>query len=361
MSTDAPLHVDPLLSVPSPQEKPSYRLFSPGQILGASLLGSILAGAILYGINARRLGRTFEAWFTVGASLLIVVLVMLVTSHMSSEGSHSLGWLSHVLGFGIWEMAKRGQGPAYAKHIAAGGERGGTGAVVLITLGAVAIILAHAAAVWELSKPYGEQIKHGQCSLYYAKGVQRADADKVVDALVKYGFFADDRRADAQLRRATDGFTLVLVSTEPHPGAELIRSFQTVSQELADLLAPMHVELALSDDSFEVKTEVHRLPREKIGAVSVFLLDGATAADAHRYVDTIVQGQLIKLDEPHRYELRRAADGFIISVTLQDGAWDKPEVIATWTKIAAALGKDLGKRVRYRLCDTDFALKRTVP
>jgi hypothetical protein len=362
MSQDAPLHVDPQLSVPAPEpQRPApSRLFTPGQILAAGLLGSVLAGAFLFASNERRLGRPRIAWLSV-ALASAVVAVVLALSFVLEGDQHHFGFLGHALGFGLWEIAKRQQGAEVKVHLDAGVPRGSTGAVILSIVGTALAILAAAGAGFVFARPYGKQLRFGASSVYYVKGVTVETAQKIGDALSRDGFFGDSA-SDLQVRREGDGYLLVMVAKWPQPTPDQLRIFQSISQQVADAVAPMPIELALADDEFTIKTRVTRLPREKIDAVSVYLIDGATPAEAHRLVDTLVQAQLIKLDEPHRYELRRDGEGYVVSVTLKDGAWDQAKVIDAYKEIGAAVSKGFGgKRVRYRLCDGDFSVKKTVP
>src|SRR3954471_13524110 len=48
----------PAPPVDAPAAAPAYALFTPGQILGATLVGSPLAGVALLALNLRRTGRT---------------------------------------------------------------------------------------------------------------------------------------------------------------------------------------------------------------------------------------------------------------------------------------------------------------
>lgn len=361
MSQDAPLHVDPQLSVPSPQQTnaPSYRLFSPGQILAASLLGSIVAGSLLFAINERRLGRARMAWLSVAISIAAVVALVFAADKLGG-GGHRLGWLGHVLGFPMWDLAKRGQGAEYKAHLAAGRKRGSTGVVALITLASVAVIFANAAI---FSKPYGEQLKVGGNTVYYKAGVSREEAQKVADALFKDHYFDDSHSRDVQLRREGKDLTLVLATRSPNLTPSLLRLYQDMADQLDELIAPLHVSLVVTDVALETETRVPRLPRIDVDKVRVYLLDGATAEEAHRLIDALVKADVLDTAKAYSYELRRDGDGYIVSTILNEGMWDDAKIVAAYAKLAKIVSLTVfgGKPVHYRLCDDGFDVKRTVP
>jgi hypothetical protein len=182
MSSSPPLHVEPQLSVsapsPEPLRAPPARLFTLGQILVASLLSTALAGAILYGLNERRLGRPRAMWLPIG--LGVVAMVLVVTLSFVVDGDqHHLTWIGHALGFGMWDIAKRQQGVAIEAHLASGGRRGSIGGVIAAIFGTAAIVIAMAVGAYLLSNPFGEQLKLGDSSVYYTKGVTVEQARKV--------------------------------------------------------------------------------------------------------------------------------------------------------------------------------------
>jgi hypothetical protein len=353
-----PLSVDPRLSVDHREIKPPPKLFSPGQVLGTSIIGSVLAGAILLAINQKRLGERSMMWVTLVLGFIVVALS--VALGFATDGGHGLHFLPHVLAFGAYEMAKRDN--AYHASVAAGSQRASTGAAIGIMLATVVgIIVVAGGGYLAFAKPWGERIRVGQSNLYYADGVTRAEAEKVEKALVDDGYLKPDHGADVQLKREHDGLTLVLVSKWSHPTDEQLRIYQSLSDELDDLLVPLRVKLALADDSFEIQTRVPRLDREDVGKVKIYRFAGATAADARRVVAAMVSAQIIGSDEPHRYELRREPDGYSLSVPLKAGVWDDPRAAAFWSDASQRLVHTLGGQFEVRLCDGDFRFKKKVP
>ena len=357
----APLHVDPLLAV-GPKPPPEYRLFSPGQILGVSLIGSVLAGAILLGLNERRLGRPRVAWLAFGLGLVVVVALVAV-SFAAGDNLHRLSFIGHVLAFAVWDAAKRQEGEDFRAHLAAGGKRAGFGAVVLALLVSIAVPFAVAALFWLAASPYGDKLSVGGSDVYYRDGVTRDEAQKTGEALAHMGYFDGSGRADVQLRREDGKLTLVLVAKEPHPSPARLRMYQTARDDVNDALPPsMHVELAIADSDLDVTTHVPPLLSVTVGRVRIYQLDGATQAEAHKLVDALVAEKLITTDEHHVYELRHDGDGYSVSVPLNAGKWDDPDVQAVYRRIAGIVSRAFdGKPVRYRLCDDVFTVERVVP
>ena len=70
---------------------PQPRLYSPGQIAVASLLGSPFAGSILLGLNERALGRTSRALWIVGGGFFGSAAMIAAGFFLPPAASEGLG------------------------------------------------------------------------------------------------------------------------------------------------------------------------------------------------------------------------------------------------------------------------------
>jgi hypothetical protein len=353
--SNAPLAVDPQLSI-TPPTPPSYALYSAGQIVGASFLGSPVAGAILFWRNAVRLGKPAGGILAVVGAIAACAIVIAVSA---SIGGRAGGGGGFVLAYVMGQIAKQVQGEAYAQHVAAGGKRGNIGVVIGVTLVSAAAILGLAWAI--VLGDMGKKLTFGDSHVYFTAGATKDEAQHIGDYLQRAEYFKAGHTADVQLRRDDGKLTLVLVQQDGGAkSGQTMHQLEALANEINQGIAPLHVLLAIADETLDIKK---RVPDASIALKEdtiIFGLDGVSAADAQKLLDALVANGL-DLKRPHTYELRGDAMGLSVSVPLQLAAWDNQQVIAEYTQLAGIVGKAFGKSVRYRLCDSDWNLKRTVP
>lgn len=123
------------------QAKPEYRLFSPGQVTLATVIGSFLAGAILMALNYRRLGQPAAARkaFRLAAAALVALAVAGPFLPESSTVSIGLAVGSVVA---MNQLANQLQGSPCRSHAARGGRTGSGLAVVGIAILCLVGVLA---------------------------------------------------------------------------------------------------------------------------------------------------------------------------------------------------------------------------
>ena len=95
--------------------EPDYKLFSPGQIIVATLFGFVIAGQVLLALNYAKLKEAKRA----NRKLLVVLASLLV---MAIFPPLNLLFSIYFL-ISFYPEFKRQQGNKYAEHIALGGER----------------------------------------------------------------------------------------------------------------------------------------------------------------------------------------------------------------------------------------------
>ncbi|MDB4964317.1 MAG: hypothetical protein JWN44_6, partial [Myxococcales bacterium] len=143
---------DPQLMVPNPfapppPEKASPRLYSPGQIGAAAILGTFIAGVFMYAANQRRLGerRGAVASMVIGS---VGMALLLLLAFVTPAKSRLVAQLTHVLGIALWQLARTAQTAAYQSYVAGGGKRASNWSVVGITLVTVIVVSAIGAAAY---------------------------------------------------------------------------------------------------------------------------------------------------------------------------------------------------------------------
>jgi len=126
-------------------ETPSYKLFSPGAVALATVLGSFLAGALLIGMNYKRLGKWLGVVSTVLVCVLVIVGLVLMRILFPDDSAASNWFIPAVIFTPV--MAQMFQGSFISRHRAHGGKMaslwaaGGIGVVFCAVLGGAALIL----------------------------------------------------------------------------------------------------------------------------------------------------------------------------------------------------------------------------
>jgi hypothetical protein len=113
-------------------EPPIQKLYSPGQIALAAVLGSPLAACWFFACNFRELGQPKTAkhyliWGGIGTAVLLVIAFFLPDRFPNSI-------LPIAYTAGLFQAAKQLHGTTVARHISAGGRLGSWWSVVGISL-----------------------------------------------------------------------------------------------------------------------------------------------------------------------------------------------------------------------------------
>ena len=91
-----------------------YRLFTPNAVYGAALLGGPIGGALVMGINYKRMGNSSSAMWTIIAGFVIMALSMPI-------GYFVPGWAqlpcALLLAYAMKQAAQSQQGQAVSEHI----------------------------------------------------------------------------------------------------------------------------------------------------------------------------------------------------------------------------------------------------
>jgi hypothetical protein len=169
-------------------DRPTYRLHSPGAVALASFFGGPLAGCVLLAINYFKLSRT-----AVGVQAIILGLVataleglLLITLPEQFRFFVPLG--SHL---GMVFLAKTLQGSIYRTHLAEGGEKASGWIAAGIGLGSVLVVIVGVVA-WTIvdSGFLAARVRFGPDEeIIYANGATEAEARKLGKLLQDKGYF----------------------------------------------------------------------------------------------------------------------------------------------------------------------------
>jgi hypothetical protein len=130
---------------PTGPTSPQYRLYSKGEIVLATFLGSYLAGGILMAIDYRRLERSSTAWLCL-TSAVIGQLVLFVVIEVLPDNIPSMMFLGSQLLL-MYVIADRALGSALQAHYRAGGRDESTWKAVGIGLACCLLYMIIAAVI----------------------------------------------------------------------------------------------------------------------------------------------------------------------------------------------------------------------
>ncbi|HEX8201920.1 MAG TPA: hypothetical protein VF590_15700 [Isosphaeraceae bacterium] len=123
--------------------QPTYRLYSAGSVVWATIFGALMAGGVILAINDRRLGRAAEAGnILLGAA--IATLAVLGLAFLLPENIPNV-LITIPQCVGIYYLARALQGDVIAAHVRRGGRLAsawyaiGIGLLVSIAIGAIVV------------------------------------------------------------------------------------------------------------------------------------------------------------------------------------------------------------------------------
>ncbi|MBX7194495.1 MAG: hypothetical protein K1X94_20735 [Sandaracinaceae bacterium] len=192
------------------------RLYEPESIAIATFLGSPLAGAALWAINERRVGRAGKAW-SVALLGVVITVVLLAASALVPPSVPTAAWTGVNLGlvFGLRQLATtwlekaRADGLATEPVFESRWKAAGAGGLGLVLVLGVVFGLG---ALFDPTSHPSIEVRPG-AHLYY-DGVDEADARHVAEVLEATGLFAGEHAIDVLLTRTAEGHAISLVIDE---------------------------------------------------------------------------------------------------------------------------------------------------
>ncbi len=240
---------------------PSYRLFNPMAVAGITFLGGSMAGGILLAINFKRLGNSTAAWVSLIVGFVVTVGLMALALALPSGSSSGMCALPIVQMAIAGQLAKQMQGPAYAKHIEAGGsaESGwkALGIGVASLAGILVVCFGMVLFMTEnvmLNEHYDVSPKE---QIFFTGKITRDEVAKIAELLKTAGFFTGKGEKSIQVKRSGGVTTLSFVLSEVGwKDPEILKALEEFVRQNIQALGGPPIKLRIVDSEFTVKKEV---------------------------------------------------------------------------------------------------------
>jgi hypothetical protein len=246
-------------------EAPAYRLYTPGQVALATMLGAPIAGTILMALTFKRLGRRRAA----GAALILGAIGTALACAIGWVLPDRIGYVLPSLPwvFATYYFAKGFLGPLVAAHMRAGGKNASwwaaagigaaTGGLILLVVFLVVfggILLFEPDPECVTFEPDDE--------VYYEGDATKEDAQRLGEALKELGFFGTEPGKAVYLSEGHEGIALSFVlKAGAWNEAETQQSVRTMCQYIsANVFGGQPVEIRLCDDFLRVKKKLSTAP-----------------------------------------------------------------------------------------------------
>ena len=237
---------------------PKYKLFSPGAVTWAALLGSPLAGAIVMGINYARWGEKGKAWGAVALGVLgTAALIGVGTVWPAKELSLPLAIGAVVA---MRQLAVTLQGKKLEEHLAAGGRQASTwiGAgigvlVLLLFFGAVAI---GSDKLQQLTGGPRQVTVGPDETVVYSNGVTKETAQALGAKLHEIGFLKDEAATIYISGTGADKELSFVVVDEAWDRPEVVSTLKAVAEQVAGVIGGKPVTVRMLDSQAKEKNRV---------------------------------------------------------------------------------------------------------
>lgn len=220
------------------------KLYSIGQITGATFLGGPFAGGVLLALNYRALAQPAKAWKALaGGAAAMAVLVALIA--VLPEGVPN-GVIPVAYTIAMGGVAQHLQGALITQHLGAGGPKGSNWTTAGLGCGSLVVFLAFAIAVL-LMLPE-DMIEVYDSEVIWEDGATEDQAVLVADYMSDIGVFGPDKNG-ITITVAQPGEALQLQFILVDKGWEdagKVASFQTIGDDFSEVVlggAPVEVHL----------------------------------------------------------------------------------------------------------------------
>jgi hypothetical protein len=341
-------------------QAPAYTLFDSMSVGLATLLGSPIAGALLMGVNYRRLGKGGQAVGAVAIAVVVTVLAVVFGNFIPVTFSTAIG-IGLLLA--TKSLAQVLQGPDVTQHVSVGGKLGsrwtatGNGVAMLaVVLGAIALFI-YAQEVLS----YGTKMTFGsKDAIYYSGSATAAEASIVGGKLKNIGYFSD-HGVNVFLSRDKNG---PVVSFVVKDGAwnkpDKVIAFEEIGANLAPLLHAAPLRVRMIDTSREIKEDL-TAGKAIIGTKDeIYYFGSATEADA-RALGRALKTAGFFLDRGFSVFLSKG-EGTVLSLVVREGIWDQPDSVTAYENLARQVAPAVGGLpITLRLINTELAIKKEIP
>jgi hypothetical protein len=314
-------------AVPPPNVVPLYRMFSPGQMTGATFFGGPIGGAWLLAINYKRLGSARSAWLAIIAGVVATALLVVLGIALGANGaSRSMG-LVPIVAMSL--LGKALQGAEFERHIARGGPRSSTWAAIglgIASLG-ISLTLIFGGAVFAAWMAQPGSVAFANNEVLYDKGGTETEARATGQELTTLGYFTPKSRAAALVRLEGSRHIVALVTRD---FAFTDNAVQSQLHAMADALSreAFHgepLDIWLTDGELEPHTVLHWEYRPHVVDLGhdhlVVYRDGAEENEAISVGKTLHDIGYYQDGVPSRVQVLRAAGRHVVEFR-RDGDWD---------------------------------------
>lgn len=244
-----------------PVEAPAYRLYTPGQVALAALLGAPLAGAILVAFTFKRLGRLRAAKAALILGALGTAMAFVVGWLLPDRIGYTIKSLPWV--FATYYIAKGFLEPLVAAHMRAGGKRASWWAAAGIGAATGVLILLVGFAGVLLFEPNPECVTfESGDEVYYEGDATKEDAHRLGEALKEQGFFGTEPGKAVYLSKGHEGIALSFVlKAGAWNETETQQSARAMCRNIsANVFGGQPVEIRLCDEFLGVKKKLSTVP-----------------------------------------------------------------------------------------------------
>lgn len=223
---------------------------------------------------------------------------------------------------------------------------------------------------WMLRLSGSDRLKVGKDSLVLYDGTAtKADAQALVDALTKEGFFTKTGEM-VLLHKGAGGTSFSIVTNgdegsgdklKPWNDPEVLAWAQVVGVRVAPSIGgvPIQVELLSSEGKLEKVLPVVYRDLE-IGKDSLWYSGTATEAEAQALGKVLTEGHFFG-GHGAQVLLEKSASGTSVSFVVRDGAWNEQDTVAELVRIAAKAAPEIGgPPIDVYFLNTNLERKKTV-
>ncbi len=218
------------------------RLYSVGQITGATFLGGPLSGGVLLALNYRALGEPARALKAlVAGAVAMVVLVALIA--VLPEGVPN-GVIPVAYTIAMGQIAHSLQGARIAQHLEAGGAKGSHWRTAGLGCGGLVVFFVLAMAVL-LALPQ-DKIEVYDSEVIWEDGATEEQARLVADYMTDIGVFGPEKNGiTITVAQPDDALQLQFIIVDlGWEDAGKVASFQTIGDDFSEVAlegAPVEV------------------------------------------------------------------------------------------------------------------------
>jgi hypothetical protein len=338
---------------------PAYRLFDPTSVFIAAIFGTTAAGAALMALNYMRSGRKDRTLATLIVGVLVTCLEIAAGYLFRWDMIPTSVALVIPIAFAVAtrQVAQVLQGGVLQEHAQAGGKLASRWAAVGLGLAFLAAIYAGIVAVLLMTD--SKIVVGAHDKVHFSGPATQPEALALGDALKAIGYFRD-QGVDVFLskEKGTPIVSLVVKEGAWNQG-KIVGEFERAGMLIA-LRIGFPLTVRLVDDDQRPKKDIG-LGRIIIGTKdSIYYLGSATESDA-KALGAVLQSAEYLRDRGVSVVLSKDDDGTGISFPVNEGSWDKQEIVDYFVALARRSAPSVGGvPIDLRLLNSNLEIKKVL-